>query len=72
MTISEAFENHKLARRLCLAWACGLITVVCLRVTSPDLFPTISAASATVVTAVIGILTTVIGLYQHGRQKESS
>lgn len=65
------FNRQRFVRRLVLAWSCWLITIVVLRVTEPDIITHISAAGATVVTAVIGILTTVIGFYQWSRQQES-
>lgn len=68
----DLFEKHKLMRRLMLVWACALITVVVLRVTRPEVLTDVSASVATVVTAVIGILTTVIGFYQWTRHKEGS
>ena len=64
------FERHKLVRRVALFWAIWLITVVILRVTEPNVILGISAAGATIVTGVIGILATVIGFYQWYRQHE--
>ena len=68
--ISRLFEEHKLARRGALVWACWLISVVALRVTEPETLAGMTAASATVVTAIIGILTTVIGFYQWSRGQD--
>lgn len=67
----DLFEKHKLVRRLTLAWACWLITVVVLRVTRPEVLSDVNAATATIVTAVIGMLATVIAFYQWSRHKES-
>lgn len=69
-TVHKLFNEHKLVRRLTLAWACWLITVVVLRVTDHAVLEHINGATATVVTGVIGILATVIAFYQWSRQKE--
>jgi len=68
--VSDLFEKHKLVRRAALVWACGLITIVVLRVTDPAVFVQVNAAGATIVTAVVGILTAVISLYQWCRSKD--
>lgn len=68
--LDALFERHKFVRRAALAWACWLITVVVLRVTDPAVFVQVNAAGATIVTAVVGILTAVIGLYQWCRSKD--
>lgn len=65
--VEELVEHHKLVRRLALLWAMVLITVVVIRVTEPSVIVAIGAGGATIVTAVIGLLATVIGLYQHHR-----
>lgn len=64
------FEEYKFARRASLAWACWLITVVVLRVTEAPIITEMSTSGATIVTAVIGILATVIGFYQWSRKKD--
>ena len=64
------FEEHKLVRRLTLGWAVWLITVVVLRVTQPEYLSDVNGATATIVTAVIGLLTTVIAFYQWTRHQE--
>lgn len=69
-TIHKLFNTHKLTRRLVLLWACWLITVVVLRVTNPEVLEHVNGATATIVTGVIGILTTVIAFYQWSRQRE--
>lgn len=66
----DLVEKHKLVRRLALVWACWLITIAVLRVTDPAVITQIGGAGATVVSAVIGILATVIGFYQYSRSKE--
>lgn len=68
--IDALFERHKFVRRATLAWACWLITVVVLRATEPSVFSEATGAGATIVTAVIGMLATVIGLYQWSRDKD--
>lgn len=70
--IKSMFEEHKAARRVTLFWALWLISVVVLRVTDPEVIPTITAAAATVVTAIIGILTTVVAFYQWHRSKDNN
>lgn len=68
--IADLFEKHKFVRRAALGWACWLITIVVLRVTEPTVITQLTASGVTVVTAVIGILATVIGFYQHHRKQE--
>lgn len=60
-----ADEKHKyLTRRALLIWACAIVTVAVLRATSPEVLSSVTGAGATVITAVVGILATVIGFYQ--------
>lgn len=68
--LDKLVNEQKLFRRLVLIWACWLITVVVLRVTDPAVIPHVTAAVATVVTGVIGILATVIAFYQWHRQAQ--
>lgn len=63
-------EQHKLVRRLVLLWACVIITIAVLRYTDPEVIGQITGPAATVFVAIIGILATVIGFYQHNRQKD--
>ena len=70
--IKDLFEEYKAARRLTLFWCLWLISVVVLRITEPEIILGITAAGATVVTAIIGILTTVIGFYQWHSKWHSS
>ncbi|WP_020675559.1 hypothetical protein [Geopsychrobacter electrodiphilus] len=68
MKISDLFEKHKLVRRLSLLWAVLLISWVVIQVfTHINL---INSAVATALGIVVGLLTTVLGLYQHHRHKE--
>lgn len=69
--LSALFEKHKFARRLLLFWAMTIITIVVLRVTKPEVIMALGGtAAATIVTAIIGILATVLGFYVKGRERE--
>lgn len=68
MDIEALFNKHKLVRRLLLLWAVSLITFVLVAYT--ENMGKIQAADATVIIGVIGILTTVLTLYQVQRHKE--
>lgn len=68
--LDRLFNRNRFFRRALLAWACWLITVVVLRVTEVEALDKINGAVATVVTAIIGILTTVIAFYQWSRRHE--
>lgn len=68
--VDRLFNSHKLMRRLMVVWACWLISLVVMRVTTPEVLDKISAPVASIVAGVIGILTTVIGLYQWSRKME--
>lgn len=70
--MKDWIENHKLIRRLALLWAISLITYVTISVMQPEIITVISGAGASVVVAVIGILQTVVALYQTGRSKEDA
>ena len=70
--VAELVEQHKLIRRLALGWAITLITFVVIRVTEPSVIVQIGVGGATIVTAVIGLLATVVGLYQVHRNQEDS
>ena len=70
--VKRLFEEHKLVRRLTLGWAVWLISVVVLRVTQPEVLQHVNGSVATIVTAVIGLLTTVIALYQWTRHQEKT
>lgn len=59
MTIHRALLRHPVRNAL-IVWACFIITVVVFRVTEPESFASTTAAGATVVTGVIGILATVL------------
>lgn len=69
----EGLANKQmLFRRLVLMWAMLILTYVIYIVAEPTLLIQIGAAGATVVTAIIGILTTVIGFYQWHRQQDDN
>lgn len=68
--IERLFNRHRLVRRLALLWACWLITVTVMRVTAIEALPLVTAPVASVVAAVIGLLSVVIGLYQWSRHKD--
>jgi small neutral amino acid transporter SnatA (MarC family) len=70
--IDRLFNKHKMVRRLIIFWVCWIITVTVLRVTEAEVITKISAAGATVVTAVIGLLATVIAFYQWSRNKDDA
>ena len=68
--LHKLFNEQKFVRRATLLWAIWLITVVVLRVTEPQSIALVNGAMATIVTAVIGILGTVIALYYKLRHTE--
>lgn len=62
------FERHKFVRRSLVCWAATIITLATYAVLSePD---KITAASATALATVTGILTAVIGFYQWDRKQD--
>lgn len=67
---NRLISNQKLFRRVVLIWAMTILTVWSCFLMDVSLLVNIGAAGATVVTAVFGILTTVIGFYQWHRNKE--
>ena len=68
--LGRQINGNRLFRRLVLMWACWLVTVVALRATEADVLKTATGAAGVIVTAIIGILATVIGFYQWHRQKD--
>lgn len=70
--LDALFNRHKFVRRFGMFWAWWIITVVLLRATEPSTLAEITPAAATVVTATIGVLATVIGLYNRSRDREES
>jgi hypothetical protein len=69
-TLHNIVEKHKGVRRLALLWGIVIVTIVILRVTEPEVIVQIGMGGATIVTAVIGILGTVLGLYQYHRHED--
>ena len=63
-------NKHKIVRRLLLVWAVTIITIVLLRATEPEVLKAITTAGGVVVSVTVGILATVLGLYQHHRSKD--
>lgn len=68
--INRLINNQKLFRRIVLVWAMTILTIWSCFLMDVSLLVNIGAAGATVVTAVFGILTTVIGFYQWHRNKD--
>lgn len=68
--LDELVNRQRFFRRLVLVWAMVLVTAVALRATEPEMLLGMSAGGATVVTAVIGVLATVIGFYQWHRSQD--
>ena len=68
--LDRQINGNRLFRRGVLLWACWLVTVVALRATDADVLKTATGSAGVIVTAIIGILATVIGFYQWHRQKD--
>lgn len=68
--LGHLMNRQRLFRRIVLFWAMGVISYVVYVVIEPGLLIAIGAAGATIVSAVIGILATVISFYQWHRQQE--
>lgn len=68
MDIEALFNKHKLVRRLLLLWAVGLITYVINAYV--EKMGQVQPVDGTIIIAVIGILTTVLGVYQFHRHQE--
>lgn len=66
--VNELFEEHKLARRSVLYWALAVVTfTVVMFFRNID---KVGAAQATVITGIIGLVSTCIVFYQWSRDKE--
>lgn len=65
--IKVAFEDYKAVRRISMVWAWWLITYTVLEFF--DNLKDVTAPVATVITAIIGILTVVVGLYHRDRSE---
>lgn len=68
--VVSTLSSRMLFRRLVLLWAMSLTTEVVLRVTAPEVLSAATAGGASIAVASIGILATVVGLYQWLRQKD--
>jgi hypothetical protein len=68
--LDRQINGNRLFRRGVLLWACWLVTVVSLRATDAEVLKTATGAAGVMVTAIIGILATVIGFYQWHRQQD--
>jgi putative flippase GtrA len=62
------FEKHKFVRRFLVGWSATIITLATYAIFKEP--TTITAASATALATVTGILTVVIGFYQWDRTKD--
>lgn len=62
----------KFFRRVVLIWAMTLTTIVVLRVTTPEVLTKATAGGATIAVSAIGILLTVVTLYQWLRQQDEN
>lgn len=69
MNIIDLIEKHKAVRRLALLWAVCLITWVVIRVFGGPL-SAITGPAATALGIVVGLLATVINLYQRSRNRD--
>lgn len=70
--LSNLASRQMVFRRIVLIWAMTIITYVIYIVADPILLVQIGAAGATIVTGIIGILTTVISFYQWHRNNGDS
>lgn len=68
--LDRQVNGNRLFRRGVLLWACWLVTVVSLRATDAEVLKTATGAAGVMVSAIIGILATVIGFYQWHRQQD--
>lgn len=65
--IKALFEEYKFARRFALFWAIGLITFTVIEFFEMN---QVETPHATVIVAIIGILSAVIGFYQWHRSND--
>lgn len=69
-TLTRLFEDHKLARRGMLVWVLWVMTGVIYRGTQPEVLASMTQPASVFLVAVVGILTTVVGFYVKGRERE--
>ena len=67
--VETLFEDHKLVRRVLVAWAVWLITLVILKFVS--LMTTIDTATVSGVGTIVGILSTVLVFYIRSRELDN-
>ena len=68
--LSNLMNEQKLFRRTILLWAMVVLTAWTCFLMDVTLLTNIGAAGATVVTAIFGILTTVVGFYMQHRKAD--
>lgn len=68
--IKALVEQHKLVRRLLLAWAVGIITYASIR--TYEQLDMITTQVVSLYGLTLGILSTVIGVYFRDRHKEDT
>lgn len=68
--LDKQINGNRLFRRAVLLWAMWLVTVVSLRATDAEVLKTATGAAGVMVSAIIGILATVIAFYQWHRQQD--
>lgn len=68
--IKTGVIQHKLVRRLLLAWAVGIITYASIR--TYEQLEIVTSQVVGLYGLTIGILSTVIGVYFHDRHKEDT
>lgn len=64
------FEKYKFVRRATIVWACCIITWAIYVTFNKDLTPDISGSTAAALGTVVGLLATVIALYQWSRKRD--
>ena len=69
-TITTLFEDYKLARRGLLVWAMWELSGVLSVATQPEVLKDMNQPASLFLLGVIGILTTVLGFYVKGRERE--
>lgn len=57
-------DKYSILLSLMIIWSMGLLTVVVLRVTDPEIIPVLNMAAATIVGAIVGIPAAVFGFVE--------
>ena len=68
--INDLFNKHMFVRRALVIWALVMISLIVFKVL--DLMTTIDAATASVVSVIVGILATVTGFYIKSRELDNT